>query len=481
MSSYIIWILLLSIWNILLFYGNRLGISVILFMIPLLIFIYIFLKKNDKIQNKKGLLFLIPIVLLSLTFTLFDNELFTFLNCIVITLLFGVMYVFTIKPVDRLMDLVDKTITLLISPISYIGKFFRVSTSKISDKLKVSPKAKKVLLSILIVLPIVVVIVALLSSADMIFGNIFENIFGGIRDFLEDILFDDFVGRIITFIIVFFAIGTSMMYLLYEYPRKDEKTIVKENKTRDVFTLKLLVSVLNVIYIIFDVIQIKSLMLHSVSSGINYAEYARQGFFELMFVSIINIAIILISKKFETKDNKKDFNYINIMNVLMIVLTIIIIVSSFLRMNLYESAYGYTTLRLLVYVTLMTETILMIPTVMYIFNSNVNIFKCYLYIILTAYVVTNFMNIDYMIARRNVNRYYVNDRIDVEYLKNYRYDNIPILLELYHKTEDETVKVELKEYFDIMKVREGNESIFEYNISRNKAYNMLEKEEDLFN
>ena len=89
-------------------------------MIPLLIFIYIFLKKNDKIQNKKGLLFLIPIVLLSLTFTLFDNELFTFLNCIVITLLFGVMYVFTIKPVDRLMDLVDKTITLLISPISYI-------------------------------------------------------------------------------------------------------------------------------------------------------------------------------------------------------------------------------------------------------------------------------------------------------------------------------------------------------------------------
>ena len=97
MSSYIIWILLLSIWNILLFYGNRLGISVILFMIPLLIFIYIFLKKNDKIQNKKGLLFLIPIVLLSLTFTLFDNELFTFLNCIVITLLFGLMYIFTIS------------------------------------------------------------------------------------------------------------------------------------------------------------------------------------------------------------------------------------------------------------------------------------------------------------------------------------------------------------------------------------------------
>ena len=480
MSSYVIWILLMSIWNVILFYGNRFGISVMLFMIPLLIFIYIFLKKNKKINNKKGLLFLIPIVLLSLTYTIFDNDLFYIFNCIVITLLFGIMYIYTIKPVDTLVELVDKTITILVAPISYIGNFFRVATSKISDKLKISPKAKKVLLSILIVLPIVVVVVLLLSSADMIFGEMFDNIFGTIRDFLDDILFDEFLGRVVRFIIVFFALGASLMYLVYEYPNKNEKEKVKETKTRDVFTLKLLVSVLNIIYIIFDVIQIKSLMLHSVSSNINYAEYARQGFFELMVVSIINIAIILISKKFETKDNKKDFNYINIMNVIMIFLTIIIIVSSFLRMNLYESAYGYTTLRLLVYVTLMTETILMIPTVMYIFNSNVNIFKCYLYIILAAYVVTNYMNIDYMVARRNVNRYYVNNRIDVEYLKNGGYDNIPILLELYHKTDDAQIKDDLKDYFDYMHVREENESIFEFNITRYRSHNMLDKEEDLF-
>ena len=94
-----------------------------------------------------------------------------------------------------------------------------------------------------------------------------------------------------------------------------------------------------------------------------------------MIVSIINIAVILISKKFETKDNKKEYKFINIMNVVMVFLTIIIIISSFMRMNLYEAAYGYTTLRLLVYITLITETVLMIPTIMYIFNSNVNIFK----------------------------------------------------------------------------------------------------------
>ena len=479
MSGYIIFILLLAIWNVILFYGNELGLSVILFMAPLLTFIYMFLNKNKKINNKKGLLYLIPMVLLSLTYLLFDNTVLTGFNCIAITVLFGIFYVFTINPVDKLSDLVDQAISLLVLPITCIGKFFRVSTAKIREKIKISKNTKKVLLACLIVLPIVYIVISLLSSADIIFSDLFERIFGRIIHFIERILFDDFLGRLITFIIVFFAIGASMMYLLYEYPKKKDKEKVKETKTRDVFVLKLLGSVLNIIYIVFDIIQIKSLMLHSVSANIDYASYARQGFFELLVVSIINIVIILLSKKFETKDNEKDFKYINIMNVIMVFLTIIIIVSSFLRMNLYEAAYGYTTLRILVYVTLMTETILMIPTVMYIFNSKVNIFKAYFVIILCSYVCVNFMNIDYMVARKNVDRYYANNKLDVDYLMNFGYDNIPVLIELYNKTDDLVIKEELKEYLENMKEQPNENSlmrVFEFNISKYRGNKILEED-----
>ena len=479
MSGYIIFLLLLALWNVILFYGNELGLSVILFMAPLLTFIYMFLSKNKKINNKKGLLYMVPMVLLSLTYLIFDNTTFAGINCLVITMLFGVLYVFTINPVDTLEKFADQVISILILPITYIGNFFRVATSKIREKIKVSKKTKKVLLACLIVLPIVFIVVALLSSADTIFADLFDKIFGRIIHFIEDIIFDNFIGRLITFVIVFFAIGSTMMYLLFEYPKKEKITKVKETKTRDVFTIKLLVSVLNVIYIVFDIIQIKSLMLHSVSTSINYAEYARQGFFELLIVSIINIAIILISKKFETKDNEKDFNYINIMNVVMLFLTIIIIVSSFLRMNIYEAAYGYTTLRILVYVTLMTETILMIPTVMYIFNSKVNIFKAYFVIILCSYVCVNFMNIDYMVARKNVDRYYANKKLDVDYLMNFGYDNIPVLIELYNKTDDLVIKEELKEYLENMKEQPNENSlirVFEFNISKYRGNKILEED-----
>ena len=103
----------------------------------------------------------------------------------------------------------------------------------------------------------------------------------------------------------------------------------------------------------------------------------------------------------------------------------------------------------------------MIPTVMYIFNSKVNIFKAYFVIILCSYVITNYMNIDYMIARRNVNRYYVNNKLDIDYLENFGYDNIPVLYELYYKTDDMMIKEEIRDYFGSMKNMERN-SIFEF-------------------
>ena len=77
-----------------LFYGNRLGINVILFIGPLLGFLYYVLKQNKKINNKKGLLFMIPIILLSIFYLIYDNVFFKVFNVLVITELFLFMYLF---------------------------------------------------------------------------------------------------------------------------------------------------------------------------------------------------------------------------------------------------------------------------------------------------------------------------------------------------------------------------------------------------
>ena len=99
-------------------------------------------------------------------------------------------------------------------------------------------------------------------------------------------------------------------------------------------------------------------------------------------------------------------------------------------MNLYIEQYGDTRLRLLVKFTLLTETILLIPTSMYIMSSKVNLVKTYLIIITTMYCIINFANIDNLIAKRNVQRFEETGKIDIWYLTG-ELDKATVLEQVY--------------------------------------------------
>lgn len=456
MEISLICILILSILNVILFYGKSLGINVILFIIPIIIFIYNIIKKN--IKNKSGLLFIIPIILLSISYLLYDNELFKLLNVICIPALFILMYIYTLKPTEKLTEILNDSVYLAIEPLNQIKTLYKTIKEIINNKLKNTKINTKKIKSIIIVIPIIIVVLFLLISADLMFENLFTNAF----KIFENIKIEIIIGKILAIIILFTYLGGTIIYLS-KY--KEIKRIQNKPLKVDNYTIKLLLTVLNIIYLVFDIIQIKSLVFHQVSMDITYAEYARRGFFQLMIISIINITILLISKQ------SKEYNkYIKSMSIIMIVFTLIIIASSFMRMYMYENAYGYTIARLLVYIILITEVILIIPTIIYIFKK-INILKYYLIITITMYTIINLLPIDYFIARNNINRYYKTGKIDVEYLKNYNYDNIPLLVELNENLEE---KESLKEYLIEIKNQEKT-NIIEYNISKQKAYKALEK------
>lgn len=463
MGSSIIFIFLLSILHSVLFYSKSLGLNVILFMIPLLMFLLITLKNHKKITNKWGLLFIIPIILLSITYFIYDNSFTRGFNLIVIPLLTVLMYIYTIRPTYNLGTMFGDTMSLIFEPLECIGKLYNIVGMKLSELFHLTDVGKKRLKSILIVIPIVIVVLVLLCSADMIFGNIFENVF----KLFKNVNLVSIIGRIIVITIFFTYIGAVVNYLLFSY--KDKKEKKSNNFKVDSYTIRLLLTVLNVIYIVFDFIQIKSLMLHRVADNINYAQYARSGFFQLMFISLINITIILISKH-----AKEESNYSKIMSIGMVLLTFVIIISSVLRMHMYESVYGYTLLRLLVYFILITETVLLMPTVVYILNSNVKILKHYMIIGITAYTVLCFLPIDSIITSNNINLYNKTNKIDIYYLENFSSDNIPLLVDLYNNTKNESIKKDLKDYLkekDIYSIK----GFQEYNISKARAKESVKK------
>ena len=79
---------LIAILHSVLFYGQKLGISVFLFCIALGFFIIYILEKCKKIKNKKALILCVPILLISATYFIFNNSFFYVANinftCIVI-------------------------------------------------------------------------------------------------------------------------------------------------------------------------------------------------------------------------------------------------------------------------------------------------------------------------------------------------------------------------------------------------------------
>lgn len=469
MKKSLINLLIVCILHSILLYSNSLGINVILFTMPLLLYLVLVLKKHNLINNKKGLLYIIPIIILSLTYTIYSNV-FNALNIIAIPVLYILMFIYTIKPTNNLLTLIMQMFRVAFKPLDKVSTFVKEVKCDINSHLKIKDDNKKKIKSFIIVIPIVILVLVLLSSADMIFGNLFTAIF----DYIDSPSIFKLIFRIIAIILLFIYIGATTIYLKDSFI--DEEVDNRYIRAEE-FTVKLLLTTLNIIYIVFDIIQIHSLMLHHVGDNINYAEYARSGFFQLMFISLLNIIIILISKN----SNKNKYN--QAMGIIMIGLTFIIIISSFLRMHLYEVAYGYTVLRLGVYIILATEVILLIPTVIYILKDKYPILRYYLVICVSVYTFVNLFSMDDIITNNNIERYYKTGKLDIEYLENYNYDNIPELIDLYNNVsnnKDIALRNEILDDLDYyLKSRKTDleeeiDNIFEYNISKQKALNELD-------
>ena len=279
-------------------------------------------------------------------------------------------------------------------------------------KIHIRRENNNILKAILVAIPVVMFVIILLSTADDIFGNIFINIIENITLFFENFNFVGIIGRIILVICIFLYLSSFFDNLAcrYEVSKADE---CEKFNNEDNTTVKIILGALNIIYIVFCFIQIKSLFMKVDIE--NYSSYARKGFFQLMIVSLINFVMILIAKNYVKSKNNK---FVNIMSIIMIICTFIILVSAGYRMYLYENAYGYTLLRLLVYITLFTETILLVPTIIYVIDKPINLKKSYFVIIMIVYVGINFLNLDNIIAENNVDRYFKTGKLDVYYLKN---------------------------------------------------------------
>ena len=114
--------LIFAIWFVTLFVGKSIGLSMLLFIVPFSYFFIYILEKNGKIKNKKAKYLLVPIILLSSTYFIFNNIFFNICNLVIIFTLLILMILILLE--GRLVinpDLIEKFFGLIITPIDSIG------------------------------------------------------------------------------------------------------------------------------------------------------------------------------------------------------------------------------------------------------------------------------------------------------------------------------------------------------------------------
>ena len=159
----------------------------------------------------------------------------------------------------------------------------------------------------------------------------------------------------------------------------------------------------------------------------------------MVFLSVLNIALILITT-YLLKDKiygEKNIwsSATRIMLIYLCIITGIMLISSYYRMSLYDSAYGFTRLRVLVYMFLIFEGLGLAATLIYIIKHNFSILAVYAAVGIAFYLTLNLVKIDEIIAERNIDMYFAGqtESLDMDYLMSLSADASPQIMRLMDK------------------------------------------------
>lgn len=463
-------------------YKNPSGITYPFFMGGTLFFFFFSMKKLGFSYKKDSIFYLIFIMLLGISNCLTTSPQLLFMNKTGIFLLCFILMLHTAysdkgwnftKYLLAIFETLAYCITCLFRPFTDISSYF--SAKKQRDSVKKS-YAAPVILGIAIAIPLMLIITALLVSADKVFSNMIENIFFSF-DFIN--IFNIVRITITVFFCSYAVFAALSLKTVYE------KTESKNNY--EPVTAIIITGALSFIYLIFSSIQIIYLFLGNMQlpSDYTYAEYAREGFFQLLVVCILNLILVLICLHLF-----RDSKILKAILTIISLCTYIMIASSAFRMIMYINAYKLTFLRIFVLWSLAVISLLMAGITALIYFKKFPLFTYSLVVVTILYTALSFARPDYMIADYNLKqaeKAYSDDiRRDYDsglrYLSKLSSDAAPIILNADKnpclssisgfKSTDENNNYEnkwVKDYFYKINAQKENMHIRNFNFSLYRA------------
>lgn len=426
-------------------YKNPSGITAPLFAIGTLCYFFQCLRKLEIRMGKECFFYAGSIVLLGINLCLTDDGFLIFCDYtgIFLLLLSGLLHLFYEDKEWGLPEYLSAIGQAAFGALGHIARPFEdrgIWRSQKKKEKKQNPVWKYVFLGILTGFPLLVIVMLLLASADSVFGNLFGRLFN-LLDVFERM---DGIRDVIGIFFMTLAVYLLSYGLLVKLGSKSVSISSGKRQTGEPVVAITVNAMLGVVYLIFSMIQILYLFMGRLSlpKGATYAEYARQGFFQLLLVCIINMTLVLFCLyKF------RESRVLKGMLALISGCTYIMIASSALRMYMYVETYDLSYLRVLVFWGLGLIFLMMIGIVLFIFYRKFPLFKYCMVVVTILYLGLAYARPDYMIASYNLNEQHIRGNVDWRYLSRLSADAVPAVAEAMEREEGGEFSEDLNELY----------------------------------
>ncbi len=439
----------------LLFYGKPLGLSLLLFVL-FFVGVLIVVGKSSGVQAvRQNLWLLVPLFFFAGMVAIRDNAFITALNVLAVAGLLA--YLLLYYAAGRVGE--SGLMTAAVLPVYMAGKSLLAAVpimTSVIDGPRVFRRTQTNLMPIvrggLLAMPVLFVFALLLASADLIFASQIGALFS-VSNISQ--LFRLIFRGLFIFGISWAVTGGLVLALdRNDYPAALDGRFTRLGRFRflgstESTTLFILV---NLLFLSFVIVQFRYLFGGETNinfAGYTYADYARRGFVELVAVAILSLGLILGLETITWRESKRQFKIFNLLSSLMIALVVFMLVSAFRRMSLYEGTYGYTELRLYVYVFMIWLGLFLVWFLLGLWRRPERFALGALIVVMGFLATLNLINPDAFIVRQNVARYKSSGYMDADYLNTLSADAVPALVKAVTTTEEvekEDVPLNLSSY-----------------------------------
>ncbi len=195
---------------------------------------------------------------------------------------------------------------------------------------------------LLLVLPLLLLFGALLTAADAVYQKLVLQVF----HFDPSAFLSHFC---LTLLLAWLAAGLGRRLFLLPDAPADPERLSKLPTLGTVETVTIL-GLLNLLFLSFVLVQIRYFFggaaTVAVTAGLTYTQYARSGFFELVWVAALVLPLLLTLHRLQNPENSRALRLFSAQAAVQVALLFVILASAMLRMKLYQDTCGLTELRL---------------------------------------------------------------------------------------------------------------------------------------